>query len=249
MKVKDSLSYDQIEQMADHPEPDYLPVDFDKPNIMIAGPSGSGKSTSLRNLDPNRTIILNTEQKALPFRAASKFRKSIYVESFGQFKRIFDRALNADSDYIVIDSFTSLTEFAYQHFVRHVEKVGDNVMAAWAAYKDEIHDILLQAKRSDKYVIFIGVDDFIQDEKNRLIKSVSVQGSLKGKVEKEFTICLWTRVIENDDGTMRYVFATNSDGSNKAKTPMEMFNQLYIDNDLAQVIKRIETYYSEDIAA
>lgn len=220
---------------------------YDKPNIFVCGPSGSGKSTSLRNLDPARTIILNTEQKQLPFRKATKFTKKMNVTSLDQFNHAFDKALSADADVIVIDSFTSLIEYVYTDIVRSVEKVGDNVMAAWAKYKDTIHDILIKAKTSGKYVVFIGIDDTLQDEKMRITRTIAVQGSLKGKIEKEFEVVLWTKVVESDaleGGSHRYVFVTNSDGSNKAKTPMEMFDEQYIDNDLNYVISTITDYYT-----
>ena len=225
------------------------PVEFEKPNIFICGSSGTGKSTSMRNLDPARTIVLNTEQKALPFKKARKFKKQLQVDSLAKFRAGFGKALEADCDVIVIDSFTSLTEYVYKDIVRSVEKVGDNVMAAWAAYKDTLHDILIQAKTANKYVIFLGIDDVMQDDKNRLIRTAAVQGSLKGKIEKEFTVVLWCKVVEADPATgdsTQYVFCTNSDGSNKAKSPMEMWSEQYIDNDLAAVIERIEQYYTEE---
>ena len=36
--------------------------------IFIVGKSGMGKSTSLRNLNPDETVIINTDQKPLPFK-------------------------------------------------------------------------------------------------------------------------------------------------------------------------------------
>ena len=39
---------------------------------------------------------------------------------------------------------------------------------------------------------------------------------------------------------------TNSDGTTTGKSPMGLFDELYIDNDLKIVIDRIEEYNSED---
>jgi len=36
--------------------------------IGILGDSGKGKTTSLRNLDPEETVIINVSGKPLPFR-------------------------------------------------------------------------------------------------------------------------------------------------------------------------------------
>ena len=40
--------------------------------VFILGESGSGKSTSLRNLNPDQTIVLQAVKKPLPFRNAWK---------------------------------------------------------------------------------------------------------------------------------------------------------------------------------
>jgi|TARA_R110000796_G_scaffold236214_1_gene355506 ABC-type lipoprotein export system ATPase subunit len=49
--------------------------------VFIVGESGAGKSTSLRTLNPDETVIVNTDQKALPFR---KY-KEIYNEEKGNY--------------------------------------------------------------------------------------------------------------------------------------------------------------------
>lgn len=237
--------------MNDQPAIAHAPAgDYVKPNIFIVGPSGSGKTTSLRNLDPERTLMIDTEQKALPFRGARKFRRRRSVTNLNEFLRVFEKALVADhADVLVIDSFTSIAEFAYASIVRPIERTGDAVMKAWTDYRDVLHDILIRSKASDKFVVFIGIDEQVQDDRQRLLSTISVQGSLKGKVEKEFVAVLWTKVIEADplEGTgPRHVFVTNSDGTNKAKTPMDMFRELHIPNDLAGVLRRMDAYYLED---
>ena len=40
--------------------------------VFLVGKSGMGKSTSLRNLNPEETVIINTDQKALPFKQFGK---------------------------------------------------------------------------------------------------------------------------------------------------------------------------------
>lgn len=74
----------------------------------------------------------------------------------------------------------------------------------------------------------------------RLIKTIDVQGSLKGKVEKEFELVLWAQ--PQGDGV--YWFLTNSDGRCTAKTPMGMFDTPLIDNDLNTILTAIHNYYT-----
>lgn len=217
-----------------------------KPNIFICGPTGSGKSSSLRNLEPEQTIIISTEQEPLPFDNASEFKKQVQVSNFKRFQKTFDKALKSDAEIIVVDSFTSLAEFVYKHAV----EIGEDGFDLWGAYKQLLHDTLIKAKTVDKYVVFMGIDDVTLDIEQRVIRTVSVQGSLKGKVSKEFVIVLWTKVlppdIKTDSDKPRYVFVTNSDGTNQAKSPMKMFKNLHIDNDLNAVIQRTKTYYKQD---
>ena len=41
---------------------------------------------------------------------------------------------------------------------------------------------------------------------------------------------------------MEYKFLTNTDGEHVAKTPLGMFEERYVDNDLAEIIKVIDAY-------
>ena len=213
-----------------------------KPNIFVCGPSGRGKSTSMRNLDPATTVILNTERKALPFRHAKRFDKNLNVINLERFQVLFRKALgNKLMKTIVIESFTSLVEMIYQSTVQQVDG-----FEGWALYYKKIEEILLDSKREDKTVIFLGLDDDIKDENGVFQKTIAVQGKWFGKVEKEFEIVLWATIESTTEGSA-YRFMTNSDGRNSAKSPMGMFDDKYIDNDLNNVLTTIEEYYNDDI--
>jgi hypothetical protein len=56
-------------------------------------------------------------------------------------------------------------------------------------------------------------------------------------IEGLFTIVLRTLFVEN-----KYIFSTQTDGRDVAKSPIGMF-ELFIDNDLAFVDKKIREYY------
>jgi len=212
-------------------------MSYPKPNIIVCGQSGAGKSTSLRNLDPDSTIIINTERKALPFKGAARFVKQVQPLDLEQFILAFERALDSNAKTIVIDSFTSLAEFAYADVIRYEV---EDTRAAWGRYKDTLHDILVQAKQPDKTVIFMAIESTVQDDSLRMIRTVDVQGSLKGKVEKEFELVLWAQ--PQGDGV--YKFLSNSDGRCTAKSPMGMFEEALIDNDLDAVLSAIDNYYT-----
>ena len=212
-------------------------MNFSRPNIFVCGSSGSGKSTSLRNLNPDSTIVINCERKALPFRGAAKFTKQVQPANLAEFTLAFDRALCSEAGVIVVDSFTGVAEFAYKDVIRFEL---EDTRSAWGRYKDTLHDILVKPKQPGKTVIILGVESTIQDDNMRLIKIVDVQGSLKGKVEKEFELVLWAQ----PQGEGVYRFLTNSDGRCTAKSPMAMFDTLLIDNDIDAVLTAIDNYYT-----
>lgn len=65
-------------------------------------------------------------------------------------------------------------------------------------------------------------------------------------LEGLFTYVLFTKIVMNEDNKIEYKFITNSDGTCTAKTPMGLFSEILIDNDLDLVIKRIKEYNEED---
>lgn len=110
-------------------------------------------------------------------------------------------------------------------------------------------------KFTDIAVEFKGLLDFIANlDKNVIVyllhhTDTADDGHVKAKtsgkmidsqltLEGLFTIVLMAR---NDDGI--YKFITKSDGLNPVKTPMQMFEDTEIDNDLKLVDKTIREYY------
>ena len=217
-----------------------------KPNIFIVGPSGSGKSTSLRNLDPNTTIVLNTEQKALPFKGGQKFKLNVPIANMADFHTAFNKALVSEAKVIVIESFTSMVE---QQYV--VSNAAYQNYDIWSDYADEILRILTLSKGTDKYVIFLGIDDVIEGANGVEERYIAVQGKLKKKVEKEFVMVLYTDMIADESGTPQYQFVTNKQKGYEhvgVKSPMDML-PARMPNDLAKVINHVEAYYGDDTPA
>jgi hypothetical protein len=75
-------------------------------------------------------------------------------------------------------------------------------------------------------------------------RRIKVQGKVhEGCIEKELLLVLFTEVRREKD-SIEYCFQTNSDGVTSAKTPLGMFSDLYIPNDLNTVINSLEEYYA-----
>ena len=61
-------------------------------------------------------------------------------------------------------------------------------------------------------------------------------------LEGLFSIVLFGKVNKNDDGELEYGFETQNSGENTCKSPMGMFEDNFIPNDLQLVKQRIEEY-------
>jgi len=210
-----------------------------KPNIIIVGPSGSGKSTSLSSLNPKTTAVLNTERKQLPFKNAKEFM-NVPIKSVSEFHSALDKAMESDKiKTIVIESFTSLIEIIFRE--ADIRYKGFDV---WSYYNKEIDKILDKSKNSDKYVIFTAIDGVYDGDNGVEERYVAVDGNRwKKRVEKEFVIALFTDVHKGDEG-VSYRFRTNTTGRDSAKSPMGMFDDLHIPNNLGKVVEACEEYYS-----
>jgi len=215
-----------------------------KPNIFIVGPSGTGKSSSAENLDAEKTAILNTEMKALPFRGAGKFKLNLPVPDMETFHKFFKKILEGEkTEVCLIESFTSMAEHQYRNSGKFF--TGFDL---WGNYKEEIGKILLQSKNTNKYVIFTGIDQVIEGANGVEERCIAVEGSWKKKVEKEFVIVLYSEMITNENGDPEYRFITNKQKGYEhipAKSPKGMFPPT-IPNDLNLVIKYVEAYYNDE---
>ena len=66
-------------------------------------------------------------------------------------------------------------------------------------------------------------------------------------LEGLFTYVFFTTVQREEGGKSAYKFITNSEGSCTAKSPMGLFEDLYVDNDLNLVVNRIKEYNEGNI--
>ena len=213
-------------------------VPYPRPNIFVVGPSGSGKSTSVRNLNPERTVVINAERKTLPIPHANKFKKQSNPANWQKFNKALDKALAADVDVIVIDSFTAAIDQLFNAIVRDA----DDGRTAWGVYKNLVSDLFAKCKRPDKFVVFLAIEESVQDDQMRIIKSVGIQGAWKGKCESQTEIVLYTNVTMDHE----HEFITNAEPRCSCKSPMGMLERS-MPNDLAEVIRLCDEYYlSED---
>ena len=195
---------------------------------MVYGHSGRGQSASLRNFDPEQVAVINVLGKPLPFRSNMK---TYITNDYGK----IDAAIHSTKrKSIVIDDATYLMT---GEFMRNAKVAGYQKFTDMAA---NFNTLLMRAKElpDDVVVYFFGHSERDGDGGEKF-KTIGKLLDEKVCVEGYFTIVLKTVV---QDG--RYLFSTRNDGMDTVKTPLGMFNDALIENDLAAVDKTIREYYN-----
>lgn len=203
--------------------------------VMILGESASGKSSSLRNFTPEEVGVFNVAGKRLPFRNALPVANNAGYDAIT--KSIRKAAKKAyvidDSQYLLcFEMFDRAKEIGYQKFTD------------MAQHFYLLIQTILRDTPDDVIVYFLHHTELTADGK-RKAKTIGKMLDEKLTVEGLFTIVL----ICETDGE-RHWFTTQSDGTTTAKSPMGMFADREIDNDLKMVDKTIREYYNltqEDI--
>ena len=212
---------------------------------MILGQSGTGKTTSLRNLDPEHTLLIQAVKKPLPFRSSgwgwydkeSKPDGNVIVSDNAG--AIIKAMKGTRRDVIVLDDFQYI--LANEFMRRVLDKETGN--AAFAKYNEIAHNawsILMTASQlaDNKRVYILG---HTQEDENGRIKAKTMGKLLDEKITLEglLTIVLRTCVING-----QYLFSTKNNGLDTVKSPLGLFDDEQIDNDLALIDAKIFEYYN-----
>lgn len=118
----------------------------------------------------------------------------------------------------------------------------------------DVTNLLTSARklRNDLKVFYITHSETIEDNGNIVGQKIKTIGkALDNQIVLEglFTICLYTHVSEDKDEKAIYQFVTNRFRNYPAKSPMGMFDDTLIPNDLQVVCNTIDRYYAEEIPA
>ena len=141
---------------------------------------------------------------------------------------------------VIVDDFQYVLSY---EFVDRATEVGYTKFSELAQHAMEILRYS-EKMREDCKMIFLTHSENVGDVMNPkyVIKTVGKLLSEKVTLEGLFTYIFFTKVSEGDDGRMQYKLITNSDGTCIAKTSLGMFEEMEIDNDLAEIIKVIDAY-------
>lgn len=196
--------------------------------ILVLGFSGSGKSASLRNFGADELALVNVNGKQLPFR--TQFKNVLCSDNYAQItnfikvQKVKSIAID-DAQYLMLNEFMRRSkEIGYQKFtdiaknfwelVRMVDTLPDDVVVYFLSHIETGEDGRQKAKTIGKLL----------DDK------ISVEG-------------MFTTVLKTVAADGKYLFATQTDGTDTCKSPIGLFDSMYINNDLKLVDEALRTYY------
>ena len=233
-------------------------------SVLIIGSSGSGKSTSIgqipelgiEGLNPKETIILNALGKELPFRGSkrdyptwdkdNKPDGNMIITS--KPKQVLDWIIyinksRPDIKNIILDDNTHNSSMEYTRRIseKNYDKFNDIsfYMASTASIVKEFRDDLCIFFLHHSREVGDGIIDVKRTEAMTIGKLVD--DKLSG-YESFFTVVL--RAVKTvEDEKIKYNFLTQ-DAFSSAKTPIGMFSEVAIPNDLGYVKRKMEEYYN-----
>lgn len=211
---------------------------------LVLGSSGTGKSTSLRNLDPAKTLLIQCINKPLPFRSA-KWTPCTKETPQGNVIRTSSpetilRALKGSrQEIVVIDDYQAVmvNEMMARNTERGYDKFTDIAKGAWEVFN-------AAGQLAEHRRVYILAHTQSDDHGQIRMKTVGRMVDEKIVPEGYFTIVLRTEIINGN-----YWFSTQTNGQDCCKSPMGMFPEQHIPNDLQAVDQQICEFYGITQAA
>ena len=205
--------------------------------VLIIGKSGSGKSTALRNcVNDSNWNLINVLGKPLPFKGKVP---QVVTDDYEQVKRCLTSSMA--KSLVVDDAGYLITNYFMRN---HSSKgQGNAIFSMYNTLADNFWKLVEYIKHlpEDKIVYIImheDTDDFGNVKPKTIGKLLDEKICLEGM----FTIVL--RCIQENG---KHLFVTQAEGGAVSKSPMGMFEELEINNDLLYVDNKIREYYGLEI--
>lgn len=207
-------------------------------SVLILGESGTGKSASLRNMDPEKTLLIQAIKKPLPFRSANwkpiiPGTKAGNIFVTDQYDRIMQIMSKTQREVIIIDDFQYVLA---NEFMRRSQEAGFGKFTEIGRHAWEI--LSLAAQLPDNKRVYILSHTESDQLGNTKIKTIGRMLDEKITVEGMFTIVLRTLVQDQ-----QYKFSTQNNGADTVKSPMGMFSESLVENDLEAIDSAVCEYY------
>ncbi len=230
--------------------------------IAVVGDSGSGKTTSIgqieelgiEGLNPKETFIINVKGKPLPMRGWRTKYKDIDISgppTEGNYLSTTDTALiiktlqyisanRPDIKSVVLDDAQYVMS---EEFMANALKSGYDKFNKMAKNMYDIINTGINMRANIDFIILTHDDE--EDGKSKM-KTLGKMLDDKVNLPGLFTVVLYTTTKTTAAGT-QYFFVTNRHIDDRgiqimAKSPVGMFEEKLIPNDMGYVLKKIHEY-------
>lgn len=220
--------------------------------ILVLGESGVGKTTSLQNLPPESTYIVNVIGKPLPFQGwKKKYTKFDKASGKGNIISLVESnsvlaCMNHVNEKLTHIKTLIIDDAQYIMSYEFMDRAKEKGFDKFIEIGQNMFKILRAPDtfRDDLTVVFISHSEDVSGSSGTRTKIKTIGKMLDEKITIEgmFTVVLLATCYKNTEKQMEYVFITKSNGTNPAKTPIGMFEDLTIPNDLNAVLKRVNEY-------
>jgi len=209
--------------------------------ILVLGNSGRGKTASLRNMDPESFLYINILSKDLPFKASwKKYDKEtntgtvINTSNVPTIIEIIKKSNSLGRKIIVIDDTNYIMS---NHFMKRISEKGYDKFSDMAKEFYDLFDAIKKSEEDLRVFVFAHTQENSSGETS--FKTIGKLVDEKISIEGLATIVLGA--FRTKEG---YFFQTQTrHGFDTCKSPMGMFEEENIDNDLNKVIEIIDEYY------
>jgi hypothetical protein len=188
-------------------------------------------------------------KKELPFKGSEKMyntEKKNYkevddaIEISRLLKTISEKATHIKN--IIIEDSNYIMGFTM------VSKATETGFTKFSLMAKDMVDLFRQARmlRDDLTVFYFTHPEVIEDAGEIIGYKMKTAGKLIDNqvlLEGLLTVCLYTLVEEQKDGTASYSFVTNRYRKFPAKSPQGMFDEIKIPNNLQVVAEKVNEYY------
>ena len=203
--------------------------------VLIIGKSGTGKSASMRNCIGKDFNLIRVLNKPLPFKGKINGWQSDNYED------IVKMLSQSKAKSIVIDDAGYLIVNQFMRGHSSYNK-GNAIFGFYNDLADRFWGLIdFITKMPDDKIVYLIMHEDTNDFGD--IRPRTIGKLLDEKVCIEGLCTLAFRAIKEGDD---YLFVTQSKGGAISKTPIGMFSDLTIDNDLAMVDEKIREYYNNE---
>lgn len=206
--------------------------------VLIFGDSGEGKTTSISGFNSSEAGVIAVEKNRLPFKSDIKVvripefseARNAAMKHAQQYAWLINAIKSAKCKSIVIDDSQYL--LVNELFDRAQERGYDKYTEMAVNFRNLVHAINAM-EEPGKIVYFLHHAEIDADGRARA-KTIGKMLSEKLVLEGMFDICIYCKDKK---------FYTQGNGTSTAKSPMGMFDQVEISNNLKTVDTAIRAYY------